>query len=157
MGGGYMDYATAKRINQLLTTVYGDIVRVEELALRTSQFKDISIKEVHAVDAISMYEHKTTSQVARELRITPGTLTTMVNHLVRKDYVQRIRSDDDRRFVRLGLTRRGRLVYRAHESFHRKMVESFAKDMDDEQLQIIEKALLNLEAFLEFASPTPDR
>ncbi len=152
-----MDYSTAKRVNQLLTTVYGDIVRVEELALRTSQFKDISLKEVHAVDAISMYEHKTTSEVARELRITPGTLTTMVNHLVRKDYVKRLRSDDDRRFVRLGLTRRGRLVYRAHASFHRQMVESFAKGMDDEQLKIIERALLNLEAFLEFASPTPNK
>ncbi|MTV81066.1 MarR family winged helix-turn-helix transcriptional regulator [Secundilactobacillus folii] len=149
-----MDYGRAKRINQLLTTVYGEVLRVEELALRQSQFKDISIKEVHAIAAISMYEHKTTSQVARELRITPGTLTTMVNHLVRKDYVQRLRSDDDRRFVRLGLTRRGRLIYRAHESFHRRMVESFARDMDDEQLQIIEKALLNLQAFLELADPT---
>lgn len=152
-----MDFSTAKRINQLLTGVYGDILRVEELALRQSQFKDISIKEVHAIDAISMYEHKTTSQVDHELRITPGTLTTMVNHLVRKDYVQRLRSDDDRRFVRLGLTRRGRLIYRAHESFHRQMVESFAKDMDDEQLHIIEKALLNLQAFLEFADPTPNK
>lgn len=127
-----MDFTTARRLNQLLTSVYGDILRVEELALRKSQFKDISIKEVHAIDAISMYEHKTTSQVARELRITPGTLTTMVNHLVRKDYVMRLRSDDDRRFVRLGLTRRGRLIYRAHESFHRHMVESFAGDMNDE-------------------------
>lgn len=149
-----MDFATAKRINQLLTTVYGDILRVEELALRKSQFKDISIKEVHAIDAISMYEHKTTTQVARQLRITPGTLTTMVNHLVRKGYVNRLRSDDDRRFVRLGLTRKGRLIFRAHESFHRQMVQSFAKDMTDEQLQFIEKALLNLQAFLEFADPT---
>ncbi|ANZ62157.1 MarR family transcriptional regulator [Secundilactobacillus paracollinoides] len=145
-----MDAATTKRINDLLTTVYNDILRVEERELKKSRFKDISIKEVHAIDAITMYEHKTTSQVARELKITPGTLTTMINHLVRKGYVVRLRSDDDRRFVRLGLTRRGRLIFRAHESFHRHMIQSFTQDMDDEQVQLIEKALLNLQAFLEF-------
>ena len=58
MGGEHTDYATAKRINQLLTTVYGDIVRVEELASGRASSKIFPIKEVHAVDAISMYEHK---------------------------------------------------------------------------------------------------
>lgn len=58
-----MDAATTKRINDLLTTVYNDILRVEERELKKSRFKDISIKEVHAIDAITMYEHKTTSQV----------------------------------------------------------------------------------------------
>lgn len=152
-----MDAAKTTRINDLLTTVYNDILRVEERELKKSRFKDISIKEVHAIDAITMYEHKTTSQVARQLKITPGTLTTMVNHLVRKGYVVRLRSDDDRRFVRLGLTRRVRLIFRAHESFHRHMIQSFLQDMDDDQVQLIEKALLNLQAFLEYPETRTDK
>lgn len=139
-----------KRINGLLTTVYSDIMRVEERELRKSEFKDISIRELHAIDVISMYEHKTSSQVASELMVTAGSLSTMVNKLVRKGYVIRIHGEDDRRIIRLGLTNRGRLIYRAHDSFHRHMVKKFIEGFDEEQIAIIERALLNLRAFLEF-------
>ncbi|UQS84231.1 MarR family winged helix-turn-helix transcriptional regulator [Bombilactobacillus thymidiniphilus] len=145
-----------RRINQLLTIVYNDILRVEEQELRKSKFKDISIKEVHAIDAISMYDHKTSSQLAQELMITPGTVTTMVKNLVRKGYVVRIYGEDDHRIVRLGLTRKGRLVYRSHDYFHRQMVEKFIEDFNDDQVMIIEHALLNLRAFLEFPAHIDD-
>lgn len=139
-----------KRINNLLSTVYSDIMKVEERELRKSEFKDISLRELHAIDAITMYEHKTSSQVARELMVTAGSLSTMVNNLVRKGYVMRINGEDDRRIIRLGLTSRGRLIYRAHDSFHCHMVKKFIAGFDNEQVAIIERALLNLRAFLEF-------
>lgn len=139
-----------KHINNLLTTVYSDIMRVEERELRKSEFKDISLRELHAIDAITMYEHKTSSQVANELMVTAGSLSIMVSNLVRKGYVMRINGEDDRRIIRLGLTDRGRLIYRAHDSFHRHMVKKFIEGFDDEQVEIIERALLNLRAFLEY-------
>ncbi|NVY96681.1 MarR family transcriptional regulator [Lactobacillus sp. DCY120] len=145
-----MDQSYINQINDLLTTVYNDITRVEERELRKSQFKDISLREVHAIDAMTMYEHKTSSQIARDLKVTPGTVTSMVSNLVRKGYVVRMRGNDDRRLVRLGLTRRGRLVYRTHDYFHRHMVQSFIQGFESDQVQMIEKALLNLQAFLEF-------
>ena len=125
-------------------------MKVEERELRKSEFKDISLRELHAIDAITMYEHKTSSQVASELMVTAGSLSTMVNNLVRKGYVIRINGEDDRRIIRLGLTSRGRLIYRAHDSFHRHMVKKFIAGFDNEQVAIIERALLNLRAFLEF-------
>lgn len=152
-----MDQAKVKYINKLLTTVYTDITQVEERELKKSQFKDISIHEMHAIDAVTMYEHKTSSQLAQELKITPGTVTSMVNNLERKGYVVRLRSADDRRFVRLGLTRKGRLVYRAHDSFHRHMILSFVQGFNDEQIKLLEKALLNLRAFLEFPASIDDQ
>ncbi|WEV43055.1 MarR family transcriptional regulator [Lactobacillus sp. ESL0684] len=142
--------ADLKKINDLLTTVYNDIMHVEEKELRKSEFKDISIKEVHAIAAITMYDHKTSSQLAKDLMITAGSVTTTINNLVRKGYVIRIYGEDDRRVVRLGLTHRGRLVYRAQDSFHRYMVKKFVAGFNDEQVEIIEHALLNLRAFLEF-------
>lgn len=49
---------------------------------------------------------KTSSEVAKELSITVGTLTVAINNLVKKGYVERIRSEDDRRVVKLGLTKK---------------------------------------------------
>ena len=135
-------------INDSLVRIYNDILWIEEKELKKSQFSDLSIKEMHAINAITMYDHKTASQVAKELHLTPGTLTATIDRLTKKNYVTRIRSNDDRRVIRLGLTKKGRLMYRAHNAFHRMMVQSFLKDMDQTEIKTIEKALRNVESFL---------
>lgn len=106
------------RINTLLVEAFNDILVIEESELKKSQFKDLSITEMHTIEAIGMYKKKTTSEVAKELSITVGTLTIAINRLVKKDYVERLRSEDDRRVVKLGLTKKGRLIFRVHQRFH---------------------------------------
>ena len=137
-----------KAINDSLVGIYSGIMWIEENELRKSKFNDLTMREMHAIHAISMYDHKSASEVAKELHLTPGTLTAMVDRLVRKGYVNRLRSEDDRRVIRLGLTKKGRVIYRAHEAFHNMMVRSFLKDLDATEIRTIEKALWNLEQFL---------
>lgn len=137
-----------KAINDSLVRIYSGIMWIEENELRKSKFNDLTMREMHAIHAISMYDHKSASEVAKELHLTPGTLTAMVDRLVRKGYVKRLRSEDDRRVIRLGLTKKGRVIYRAHEAFHNMMVRSFLKDLDATEIKTIEKALWSLEQFL---------
>ena len=61
-----------KTINDSLVRIYTDILWIEENELRKSQFSDVSIKEMHAINVITMYDQKTASQVAKELHLTPG-------------------------------------------------------------------------------------
>ena len=89
-----------KYIDEAMKRVYADIVWIEENELRKSSFNDLSIKEIHAIIAITMYDHQTASEVARKLHLTPGTLTTTVDRLVKKGYVRRIRGEDDRQIGR---------------------------------------------------------
>ncbi|MDC4184819.1 MarR family winged helix-turn-helix transcriptional regulator [Loigolactobacillus coryniformis] len=138
-----------QRINDKLVAVYNDIVQLEEIEIKKSQFKDLSIKEIHTINAIGMYHRKTSSEVARALKVTPGTLSVSINNLVRKGYAERLRSDDDRSIIHLGLTRKGRLMYRLHQSFHRQMVQSFLKDLNEQEVTLVEKALDNLQHFLD--------
>lgn len=96
-----------ERINTLLVEAFNDILVIEESELKKSQFNDLSITEMHTIEAIGMYKKKTTSEVAKELSITVGTLTIAINRLVKKGYVERLRSEDDRRVVKLGLSKKG--------------------------------------------------
>ncbi|HAJ69829.1 MAG: MarR family winged helix-turn-helix transcriptional regulator [Alkalibacterium sp.] len=122
---------------------------IEERTLQMSQFKDVSIKEMHTIDAIGMYQEHTTSEVAKKLGITVGTLTVSVNNLVRKDYVKRVRSEIDRRVVKLALTNRGRLLYRVHDKFHRDMVKETINEMGEKESEVLMLGLKNLHRFLE--------
>ena len=114
-----------EKINKGLIKVYSGILWIEENELRKSTFNDLTI---------TMYNHQTISQVAEKLHLTPGTMTSMADRLICKGYVERIRDKDDRRIVRLRLTKRGRVLYRAHRAFHNMMVERFLQGMSDEEM-----------------------
>lgn len=136
-------------VNDYLVSVFNDILVIEESELKKSQFKDLSITEMHTIEAIGMYKKKPMTEVARELSITVGTLTTAINRLVKKGYVERIRSEDDRRVVKLGLTKRGKLIFRVHQHFHREMVKGVLQTMTPEEEVVLLRGLKNLHDFLE--------
>ncbi|MCA9765774.1 MAG: winged helix-turn-helix transcriptional regulator [Carnobacterium sp.] len=144
-----MDKVLEHEINAYLITIFNEIIMIEENALQGSTFKDVSIKEMHTIEAIGMDHINTTSEVAKKLAITAGTLTVSVNNLVKKGYVERIRSEKDRRVVRLGLTNKGRLLYRVHDKFHRNMVNETITGMKEEEAAILIKGLRNLHSFLD--------
>ncbi|EDP67586.1 transcriptional regulator, MarR family protein [Carnobacterium sp. AT7] len=135
-------------INSYLVTIFNEIMTIEEGALQSSTFKDISIKEMHTIEAIGMYGIHTTTEVSKKLAITVGTLTVSVNNLVKKGYVERIRNDNDRRVVKLGLTKKGRLLYRLHDKFHRDMVKETLEGLNQEEAEMLIKGLKNLHVFL---------
>ncbi|MFS9181118.1 MarR family transcriptional regulator [Streptococcus timonensis] len=141
-----MDY---KLINEYLTSIFNNVLVIEEVSLRGSRFKDISIKEMHTIDVIGNFSDVTPSFVSKELMVTLGTVTTCLNNLERKGYIERIRSDQDRRVVYLHLTKKGRLVHRLHKRFHKAMVEKIIDGMSPEEIDVMGKGLTNLYQFLE--------
>lgn len=141
-----MDY---KLVNEYLTKVFNNVLVIEEMSLRNSRFNDVSMKEMHTVDIIGQIPKATPSDIARELMVTLGTVTTSLNKLERKGYVERHRSLVDRRVVHLSLTKKGRLLYRLHSRFHKNMVNKVVEGMDEVEVKTLEGALRNLYQFLE--------
>lgn len=139
---------TLSTINSLIVDVFNDILTIEENALKKGSFSDVSITEVHTIEAIGMYTKKTATEVAKKLKITAGTLTVAINNLVKKGYVSRDRSEDDRRVVQLGLTNKGRVLYRVHDQFHKDLVREAAMDLDEDEESILVSALIKLHKFL---------
>ena len=139
---------TLQFVNKLLVETFNDILYIEEKALKEGSFNDVSITEVHTIEAIGMYEKKMMSEVAKNLDITVGTLTVAVNKLVKKDYVQRFKSEDDKRIVLIGLTKKGRLLYRVHDKFHKDMVRETINGMSEDETRILAEALGRLNDFL---------
>ncbi|GAA2966926.1 MarR family winged helix-turn-helix transcriptional regulator [Lentilactobacillus parakefiri] len=139
-------------INESLINVYDSIMRIEESEIRKSRFKDITAKEVHLVHTIGLHDRKTTSEVAHILKLSKGTLTANLNNLERKGYVMRIANQEDHRIINLGLTSKGRLLYRAHDAFHTLLVKRFLRGFNDDDIRLIKQAMVNLEDFIDEVS-----
>lgn len=137
-----------KEINNILVEIYDDINHIEEYSIKQGAFNDISITEIHTIEAVGMYGSKTMSEVAQTLNITMGTLTTAVDKLIKKGYMERSRSDSDRRIVNVSLTKRGKLAYRIHEKFHMDMVRAIMEDFTPEEEDILLRGLRKLNMHL---------
>lgn len=137
---------TVKVVNALLVELFNEILTVEKTALQESPFKDLSITEMHVLEAIGMTS-RTMTDVAEQLGITVGTLTTSINRLVKKEYVIRNRSKDDRRFVEIELSHRGKLAYRIHEAFHAEMVRYMIEELANDDHQVLIDSLKRVSDF----------
>ena len=142
-----MDH-TRKTINALLLKTFNDSLIIEQTALKQGVFSDLTIAEMHTIEAIGLFDQKTMGQVARELSVTVGTLTVAVNSLVKKSYVERFRVDEDRRLVKVKLSKRGRVAFRMHRKFHEDLIRHTMDGLSEEEERILESALLKLNGFI---------
>lgn len=134
-------------VNELLVKLFNDILEIEEATLRNGPLSDLSITELHTIEAIGMYKEKTMSDVAQTLEITVGTLTTAINKLIKKEYVVRKRIPEDRRVVLISLTKKGKLAYRLHEKFHKDMIEETVFQLTDDEKKILISSLERINKF----------
>lgn len=136
-----------KIINELLVTLFNDILEIEEKALKQGELNDLSVTEIHTIEAIGMYKPRTMTEVANDLGITVGTLTTAITKLVKKEYVERTRGEEDRRSVMIALTRRGKIAYRIHEKFHQEMINETIGGLSHEEEEILVRSLDKINKF----------
>ena len=136
-------------LNKLLVQLFRDILDIEEKWLQNSEFSDLSVTEIHVIEAISLDKERTMSEVAYDLSITVGTLTTAINKLVKKGYVDRRRIEEDRRVVLVMLTDKGKEVFKYHEEFHNDMVKCTIDSFSKEEEIVLVSALKRVSEFFE--------
>ena len=134
-------------INDLLVDLFNDILQIEEKSLKDGPISDLSITEIHTLEAIGMYDEKNMSEIAQSLKITVGTLTTAINKLIKKGYVERKRIEEDRRVVLIKLTKKGKLAYRLHDKFHKDMVNTAINGLSEEEEDVLIHSLTKLNKF----------
>mgnify|MGYP004468112593 FL=1 len=142
----YMDGAY-KKINYILVSLINEIWELEGKAIITEEFADLTNNDMHVIEAVGLGDGNNMSCVARKLNITTGSLTTSMNHLVKKQYVERRRSEKDRRVVFVKLTEKGIAAYRHHEDYHRRMTQAVLERLDEEELPVLVKTLDALSDF----------
>ena len=139
-----------KILNELLVQIFNDILQIEEQSLKQGVINDLSVTEIHTIDAIGMYTERTMSEVAQDLKITVGTLTTAINKLIKKGYVERKRIEEDRRVVLIKLTKKGKLAFRLHEKFHNDMINKTIEGLSDSEEEVLISSLERLNEFFKY-------
>ena len=124
---------TYKTLNEVLVNLFRDVMDIEQKAIITEEFQDITNNDMHIIEAIGMNEPKNMSTIAREISVTVGTLTIAMNSLVKKGYVLRERGKEDR------------AAYVHHARFHKAMIDSISDELTSEEMELLIKTLTKLD------------
>lgn len=135
---------TKNVMNEFLVSAFNTIMKEEEYCI-SKKYDNLSVKEIHVIDAVCAAIDKgidnRATEIAGLLRVTAGTLTTAVTQLEKKGFLERVRCDKDRRVVRIVPTKLGLEANEFHKLFHRKMVEQVIGILTEEESQVLAKGL----------------
>lgn len=141
-----------KIMNQFLVEVFHEILRREDAAIALGGFPNLSSREIHVIEAICCAERRgeeenSSTEIAKSLGVTAGTLSAAVKVLERKGYLYRRRDEKDKRIVRLMVTDAGREANRFHEEFHKKMIQAVLGVLTPEEAAVFAKSLEAIAVF----------
>ena len=142
-----MTKRTNPSINEMLVNLFNTVLDKESQAIITEEFRDITNNDMHIIEAVGIDEHRSMSVIAKKLSVTVGTLTTNMNGLEKKGYILRERSAEDKRVVLVTLTERGRKAFFHHRDFHKNMIKSIVKGLDEDEKRLLYKCLVKLSLY----------
>ena len=119
---------SAQAINAFLVEVFGEILRTEERCLAAGPSNDLSLTELHVIEAVAVCcreGRNSAAQVAQRLRV----------------YLLRRQDERDRRVKRLELTERGRAADARHAAFHAEMVREILRRLTPEEASALARGL----------------
>ena len=128
-------------LNSILVTLFNDIMNIEEKALITDEFSDITVTDMHIIEAIGIKEPRTMGTISKALGVT-----------VKKGYVIRTRSEEDRRVVYASLTPKGNAAYTHHMKFHQDMIKHITDDLSEDEAAVLIKTFTRLEDYFKSIS-----
>ena len=131
-------------LNEVLVRLFRDIMDIEQQAIITQEFSNLTNNDMHVIEAIGIGEPKNMSAIARELSVTVGTLTIAMNSLVKKGDVTRQRGKEDRRVVYISLSEKGKEAYEHHARFHQEMIAGVVAGLSENEIEVLIKALTKL-------------
>ncbi len=131
-----------------LVSIFEKVLVAEEKSLQKGYFSNLSLAEMHTLDAIGPYESRTMTETAQILGITVGTLTVSVDRLVKKGFVERRRDEEDRRVVRISLTKDGKLAARMHGKFHKVLAKHILEPYNDNEQELLLSLVKEVDEYL---------
>ena len=123
-----------ENIEILLDEFYKTYYKIEEINLN-QVIKCLTTTELHVIEAIGE-DLLTMNELSEKLGITMGTASVAINKLSEKNFIERERSDDDRRKVFVKLSKKGLLAYKYHNSFHNNILEKVTSEISKNKMDI---------------------
>jgi len=148
-----MDYQQAKELHHLLFSFAGLFHEKFMLRIRNEYYAEKlpNLKKNHQkiMNLLYQKDQQTSTELGRKLDIEKGSLTLLIDQLVKWDLVTRTTDPDDRRKTLISLTAKGKEQMDKVMDFYARKLNDFFKDIEPQTMQEFIKNLRYVVNFLE--------
>lgn len=133
-------------LNRYMLELFGEVSRMEEMAVAGGGFRNLTVTELHVVHTVcemeACAERCTSARVAKKLHMKPEYAAAMVLKLEQKGYLTRRRGEKQQAY--LASTALGKKAYQCHLDFHRQMSDQVLDTMTEEEGVVFLRAMAGL-------------
>ena len=115
-----------------LTRLVGDI---EVEFIRSLGEAGITARQLDYLEEIERLGHPNFSELAQSLGLSKPSVTAIVEKFITQGYVERVKSDQDRRSSHIHLTKEGMDLLKTHEEAHARIAEIFTGNLGKKDLE----------------------
>jgi DNA-binding MarR family transcriptional regulator len=151
-----MSVAAPDRRTEALTAVrdeFGGLMGAERRLRGRDQHRKtddgLTIAQVRALFALDKNDAATAGEIAETARLSPASVTAMLDDLEREGIVTRVRSDADRRRVLVALTDDGRTVLNKRRRLWLKRWDAALADVPERDLEAAADVLHRIAGLLD--------
>ena len=116
------------RLDELIVTIGQRL-----LSFFASKSADFTLKEMFVIELLGGRESATVSELASAVSVPLTTMSSIVNRMVHKGYLERYRIEEDRRVVLVRLSPAGRAVFEQHRRDYIESVSEVLGALSDEE------------------------
>ncbi len=142
-----------RELNRLLVMAYRKINKLEEGILHSVSGMELSISEMHLLEAVGEKREGGIPlfELAQRMELSAPTVTVAVNKLSKKGFVNKSKSEKDKRSVIVELTRMGKKMNAAHRYFHEQMVRDIDRLLSPSEREGMLRGMEQLNRFFQEA------
>jgi Transcriptional regulators len=115
-----------------------EIGRMEESAKEQFNFNELTLTQMNYLETINNLHNPNLTELAREMNLTKPTVKVAIDKLIEKDFISRVKSDEDRRSAHLHLTVKGKIINHMHDFAHKQMAELLSAKLSSEEISALE-------------------
>lgn len=134
---------------QLANLTFSLLANCQEKEIRLAEIHALTQAEFRCLRLFGTDENINNKKIAERMNLSPSRLTRIIDGLVNKEYIIREIDPNDRRNMRVCLSRRGQLLVqqlnKAYIEIHREILQ----DIDEEQHKPLITAMTHLLSALE--------
>ncbi len=128
-------------LKETITYISDLIEKTLKETLDSFDFRDLTQQQLHYMQVIVRMKNPTLSELAREVNLTRPTVTVLVDKLVQKGYLTRVKSDKDRRVMHLYIDKKGTMIISMREIAHEKIAEKIKAGLSHKEAAMLTELL----------------
>lgn len=140
---------TNQTATSLANLTFNLLTRCQEKDVRLARKHGLRKAEFKCLRIFGANENLNNSQISQMMNLSPGRLTRVIDGLVRKGYLLRDIDENDRRFMRITLSRRGKIITNRLNKDFVDIHYEILQDIETSQHELLITTMENLHSAIE--------